>query len=275
MTEPETNAAYHADCEYNGKSMLTDYAESPRFYQGIYVTKTEPKPEPTADMRFGSLVHCCLLEFDKFPDLYLIARECKVRSGKKWDAFLAAAKEQDMECVLLSEVEKAQAMAKSVFQHNIARDFLMHPEARFEESIRWVNEPTGVKCKTKPDFRIDCDEFEWDLVWDIKTARDPTPEEFGKAAYNFKYHWQAAHYLEGAATVSDKPGRFCFMVIGKTNLFDVYLYQTPLKVLSQGDAERAECLADLANSLEHDEWWGRDQGKLQELQWPPWARKRA
>ena len=73
------------------QSELKTLAESPRKYEAEYILKTL-KREQTDAMRFGSLVHCLVLEPEDFEDHFVVIPPEALasnghRRGKAWDEF--------------------------------------------------------------------------------------------------------------------------------------------------------------------------------------------
>lgn len=60
---------YHEDYDHVSATMLKDFDESPKAFCGYYVTKTKPRPAPTATMDIGSVVHAVFLEQRRLEDI--------------------------------------------------------------------------------------------------------------------------------------------------------------------------------------------------------------
>lgn len=103
----ELDREYHAHPALSN-TKLAQYVESPRYYEGVYVTKTivPQRKEITDDMQRGSIIHAVLLEglalhsvAAIYPKADPLVAELKVMSGPKRDALTADKKERM--CALL------------------------------------------------------------------------------------------------------------------------------------------------------------------------------
>ena len=76
-------------------------------------------------------------------------------------------------------------------------------------------------CRARPDA-LDPN----GLIVDLKTSQDASPDAFARTAATFKYHLQAAWYIDGlhAAGVTPEQTAFAFVVIEKTPPHSVGTY---------------------------------------------------
>ena len=169
------------------KSRLDKINRSPA--HRVYA-KENPK-EPTPAQVFGSALHCMVLTPDLFKLEYAVAPKCDKRTNEgkiiisSFES-LNAGKE-----ILSSEqFEQIEGMKAAIFSHPLASQLLKDGEA--EKSFFWIDEVTELQCKARPDyFRND------GICIDIKTTTDATFKEFQRDAYNFRYHVQAAFFMDG------------------------------------------------------------------------------
>jgi len=270
----ESITEYHADFEYVGNSGLKVYRASPARYFAMFVERSMPRPPPTPPQILGQLTHTLVLQRELFNQIYLIANDCKVRRGKAWEAFDQAAAEEGQQAVLPDQVDLARAMAAAVLAHPAAHTLLLDTPGIAEQSIRWTD-PSGVRCKCRPDWLISEKRFEHLLCIDLKTSATPDPEGFGKQAENLGYFNQAALYLTGCASIHpDRPSRFIFIVVGNEPPHDVFCYVVPPADIHDAELENVDTLCRLATSQQTNVWRLPDQDKLQELERPRWARRR-
>lgn len=267
----ETNAEYHADLTHYSHSMLEVFRKSPKLFEKRFITRTLPSPPPTPDMQFGSLVHCLVLEPDKFDELYKVAEGCENRKSKMWKDALATAKTYGLECLLPSQLADAEKLADAVAKHPVAAR-LMAMEGVNEQPIRWENE-NGILLKCKPDKLITDDSLDNMLCPDLKTALHPQAENFAKDAYKYGYHRQAAHYTDGCTAKHERPCGMVYIVVGKKEPFDVFVYQPDAEFIELGRFENIETLAAIGDSLESGEWFAENQNELITLSLPGWARR--
>lgn len=192
--------------------------------------RLSPPREQTPAMRMGELVHLAVLE----PDLY------RTEVG-------ALPKGLDRRTKILGITEAVKAVAGPLLAG-----------ATVEESIHW--ERAGVACKSRIDGR------NGGVVFDLKTTTDATA--FKREAFRYRYHVQAAFYLDALRACGEIAERFAFIVVEKTAPYLSTVFWADDDVI---DAGRSEYLRDLAvyrDCLETDYWPGL--ASEQHLTLPAW-----
>ncbi len=252
-----TNAAYHA-LDAVGKSDLDKIARSPLHWK-------HAEREETAAMRIGSAVHCAVLEPDRFATEYVIAPECDKRTK--------AGKEQWLEFEGANYGKTVLSREDGLLCHNIAgrvrahprvADFLAHGQP--EMSALWKDAEFGTRCRARYDWLQDAG-----VILDLKTTQDASPAAFAKSCASFRYHVQAAWYLDSYhATTGDLPLGFIFIAVEKTAPYAVALYELDAEAVELGRALARRDLARYANARELDCWPGYPDA-VQSLSLPKWA----
>ena len=170
-----------------------------------YLASLASPREPTAAMRLGTLCHTLVFEPDNFQNEFAIMP--KVDKRTKFGKEAAAAFESDNEGkVILDEYqyEKARAIASSALAHPLVAEFMKGGDA--EVTMLW--EQYGVPCKARVDYLCG------DVMFDLKTCQDASPDGFARQIGAFQYHLQAAHYAAGFQTITGKPlERFVFIAV--------------------------------------------------------------
>jgi RecB family exonuclease len=77
-----SNADYHADPAVSA-SHIKAVMQSPYHYWSRFLNPQRPVVEPTAAMRFGSLVHCVVLEPDEVSKRYGVCGPRNTKAGKE------------------------------------------------------------------------------------------------------------------------------------------------------------------------------------------------
>jgi exodeoxyribonuclease VIII len=171
---------------------------------------------------------------------------------------------------IISADEHAQAcgMRDAVMAHPAARGLLTTVPGRAELSAYWRDAETGVLCRCRPDFwRAD------GILVDLKTTDDASPEEFGRSVLKWRYHVQAAMYLDGTRAAAEQgggleliadpeqgegfaaiPEHFLFIVVEKKPPHAVAVYKLDAMSLQHGLAEYRRDLARYAECLAADRW---------------------
>lgn len=264
-----TNKEYHSLNTHISKSGLDEIAQSPAHYYDKYVLGN--KSEQTPAMALGSAFHSFVLEIDKFVNEFAISEKFdkRTKAGQQEAAQFAMAN-LDKTIIDASDYELIQNMTTSLYKHPIASELLSKEalqsaiiEQSFLFSIR------GVNCKIRPDVYSQNE----DLLIDLKTTGDASPDGFGKSAFNFRYHVQAAFYLDGFAKVTGKrPKGFVFVAIEKTAPFHVGVYYITESDIELGRETYLKDLKTYADCIKSGKWHGYNSGGfIQELQLPKWA----
>jgi len=205
-------------------------------------------------MRMGELVHLAVLE----PDLYKTGvgalpegLDRRTKEGKTVYAELSSQYRY-----LVTPAEAADILGMAEAARAVAGSLLAG--ATVEESIRW--ERAGVACKSRIDGR------NGGVVFDLKTTTDATA--FEREAFRYRYHVQAAFYLDALRACEQPAERFAFVVVEKTAPYLSTVFWADDDVI---DAGRIEYLRDLEiykRCLADDYWPGLPEE--QTLSLPQW-----
>lgn len=257
------NAEYHRHPAV-GKSHLDAISRSPLHYWARYVDPNRVEPEPTAAMQLGSAVHTKILEPHLFEQEYALAPavDRRTKDGKQAWADAAAGG-----ATLLSAADwdVLLGMDDAVRRH-LAASRLLGRAGAAETSHLWVDSVTGIQCKCRPDWLT---EDGW--VVDLKTTEDASPSGFAKSAANFRYHVQAAWYLDGLRACGLEPKGFIFIAVEKRPPYAVATYLAADDMIAAGQAEARRCLDRIAECRANDNWPGYGD-TVQLLSLPKWAK---
>ena len=126
----------------------------------------------------------------------------------------------------------------------------------------WTDPETGLLCKCRLDA------VKPDTVVDIKTTLDASTKAFARDAYNYGYHVQAAHYLQGVEATTGHHPKWYFLVIEKKPPYCIHIFPASAKFIEQGTFERAQLMEELKRCSDADAW---PSYKTEELMLPAWA----
>lgn len=259
-----TNAEYHATPAIS-KSDLDLIAKSPMHYK----LSKEAQREQTPAMLLGSVTHKLVLEPEKLADEYMVAPEVdkRTKDGKAaWAEFVAEVTDKHT-VIDKAMYEQAQAVAEAVRSHPVAAKLLQGGQA--ELSYFWDN--NGIECKCRPDYLRE----DIKTVIDLKTTQCSAPEEFTKSAYNYRYHVQAAWYLDGLQACGVDVEHFIFIAVETKPPYPVMVYVADELMIKLGQAEAADNLETYKKCLESDSWHGyEDQPKVHSLSLPDWVARK-
>lgn len=243
------------------KSTLSEMERSPAHYKWAL----ENARETTAAMRFGSLVHCLVLEPSSFDSVYFVAEETVRRGTKAWDALEARA--GGREILKPDEYAEACAMRDAIVRHPKAAEVLAACSMR-EASMFWTDPKTGLHCKA----RADAMSVEHSVIADVKTCQDASDGAFMRDIVNYKYHWQAAMYADGAEAIAKKPFLFVFIAVEKAPPYGVAVYLISEAFLAAGRKGYQNALNEVLFCMTNNTWPCYAEGAV-EIQAPAWMEK--
>lgn len=236
---------YHA-IEALSSSGVSKLLQSPAHYR---LTRDQPSA-PTPAMRFGSAVHCGVLEPSRFAQAVARAPAVNKRTkdGKAaWSLFV----KENAGRIILSpkDMDRAQRCIDAVLANPSARQLLAG--AQVERSLLWVDGQYNVPCKARLDA--------WNagLLVDLKTTGDASPEEFGNSIANFRYHVQAAMYCSAAEHVlNESPEAYVFIAVESEPPHGCRCYRLPPAAILVGQRYIARALERYAEVLRDGVWRG-------------------
>lgn len=242
---------YHAHPAVN-KSLLDQVARSPLHAQAyLHGVRSEPTPA----MKFGTAVHTAILEPTVFNQSYvLFTGDRRTKAGKEEYERLTLG---GANIINLAEYDAISAMQMAVRNHPVARE-LLH-DGKAEQSVFWTDPDTGLECKCRTDYWRD------DIVVDLKTTEDASPEGFARSIATYRYHVQAAHYSAGT-----QAERFLFVVVEKKPPYAVAVYELDEISLELGQAARMQDMAVYAECVRENRWPGYAED-VTPVSIPAWA----
>lgn len=208
------NALYHAGPGIS-KSGLDKIDISPGHY---WEAKQHPQP-PTDAMKIGSALHCLVLEPhlfdgqfipDKYPGSYTdVAKGWREAMARQGFTVIRTAKapagyHDPDEYAALFRMRDA-VMAHPTISVMLSQDGIA------ERTFYWIDPETRVLCKCRPDW-ID---FVNDLCVDLKSTQSAGFSDFADSVVKYRYHVQAAFYLDGLDRCGHRPSDFVFAAVEK------------------------------------------------------------
>jgi len=190
--------AYHGGPGIS-KSGLDDINRSPFHYWSFHLAPDRPPEIPrTGDGLAGALLHCALLERDKFDSRYAVGPDVR-RDTKIWREFVE--EHPTHQIIKPDQKREAFAQADSLLKIKEIRTAMLRGMA--EVSAYWEDEETGVLCRCRPDFV--CEAPDGDILIDAKTYKSAKPAAFAQQMGRMRYHVQGAWYSDGYAKASGRP----------------------------------------------------------------------
>jgi exodeoxyribonuclease VIII len=260
------NDAYHAHPAIS-KSGLDLIARSPLHFWARYLDPNRVPTEPTAAMRLGTAVHTHVLELDQWQQRYITAPEGidrRYKVGKEaWAAFEAQSEGRTV--ISREDADLVMAMGRSVFGHPAAAMLLGLP-GKAETTHMWTDAATGLQCKCRPDWLTD----DGRLIVDLKTTENASPREFARSIAEWRYHVQAAWYLDGLEQATGtRPEQFIFICVEKKAPFACAVYAADAEMIAAGAKTAARDLEVLATCKAADAWPGYSD-QIKPISLPAW-----
>lgn len=206
----------------------------------------------TAAMKFGSLVHCLVLEPNEFEAKYAVAPvgiDRRTKAGKElWATFTNES--EGLEVVKAEDFEEAQKVDASVRAHPAASKLLQEGDA--EVSMFWTDPDTGYPCKSRVDFINGMN-----YLVDLKTTQDASEAEFGRSIGKFGYHRQNAMYMDGYEAVTGERAKgFVFIAVETKPPYAVGVYLLDEDSEDKGRSEYGWLLGEFVACKKSGVWPG-------------------
>ncbi len=266
-----SNSDYHALTSVVSKSHLDQVARSPLHYWARYVDPNRVEPEPTPAMTIGTALHTHVLELDTWDQRYVVMPEGidrRTKAGKaEWEAFSVASSGRTV--LSKTDAELVMRMGHAIYAHPAAAMLLNLP-GKAETTWMWSDDASGLDCKCRPDWLTD----DGSLIIDLKTTEDASPTGFRKSIGNWRYHVQAAWYLDGLERSSGKrPDGFIFVVVEKKPPHAVAVYAADAEMIAAG-AKQARLDLDVLATCKAANAWPGYSDQIEMISLPAWMRPR-
>lgn len=265
-SEPDSVAASPAGtCEVVPGLSYKEYDARPGIRAGYLASVDRSTPggaeyqrthaTETAAMRWGSALHCMVLEPDRFASEYTIGGPVNPKTqqpyGSETKAFNEWAVAQTKPILTRDEHRIIVGMADAIAAHPIARTIRDAPR-QTELSLFWTLDD-GMQCKA----RVDCLQDGW--IWDVKTCRDAGYRGFQHSIAEYRYHMQAAWYLDGVtrAGLLNQSGPRCrvlWLAVENAPPYQLAVYQRSLDLLQIGHDANERAL-DVIRAREKARHW--------------------
>jgi exodeoxyribonuclease VIII len=127
-------------------------------------------------------------------------------------------------------------------------------------------EQYGLPCKARVDYLVG------DVIFDLKTCQDASPEGFARQIGAFQYHLQAAHYAAGYEAINGKPlDRFCFIAVESEPPYATGVYVIDSVGLQSGRAFMAKAAKAFKQAQQPEKVKAMYADHLVELTLPNWS----
>lgn len=266
--EQISNDVYHSGHELSS-SAVKCLCRSGLDYHYTYRlgNKTE-----NASMFLGSVFHCMILEPDKFKDRYVYDHDYPNIDRRTKDGKLAYDKLQKeigtREVISVKDYVVLDQMEASF--HSDSSTLKFYNAYKKELSAYWVEnfQDQEIPCRARFDMLT-----EDDIIADIKTTQDATPEEFSHNIYKYMYHISAAWYCRGFERVTGRaPKGFVFIACSTKPPYSTYVYQLDEGSIDVASRRIDKALSTYIECKKTDLWPKKKYPTMIGL--PDWAHKK-
>ena len=237
-TVKDTNEQYHSHKDYISASGLKMIAKK----SVHHFLNAEFKSTPS--MAFGTAVHTAIYEPKEYhKDYHIIPKiDRRTKAGKELYAqHLEEAKGKD----IIDETDHQRILTiLENLDKSEAKEFVQG-----EMELSHYLEYEGVKVRVRPD----CVNKVAGFISDVKTCQDNSPRAFLSDIYKYKYHVQAAFYMDMLGV-----NKFVFIAIETNAPYSIETYVLSDELLEKGRQEYKKVLADWKYFLETDVALGYD-----------------
>ena len=171
--------------------------------------------------------------------------------------------------VLVGDFGQIKAMSDAVLMHPVAGKLIDDGVGQAEVSLIVDDPTTGVRLKARPDWMTERDGRVW-LV-DLKTSVTAEPKAFARRAADYRYHLQAAWYVQVAALLElDPQAAFVFVAVEKEPPYLVSVTEWDGEAMQEGALLMRQAIDTYARCMESDFWGGYFEG-ITPIYLPRWA----
>lgn len=164
--------------------------------------------------------------------------------------------------VLTKDMEVAEAITDSVFEHDIAANLFSVGEP--EVSIYGTDFETGVRMRGRVDW------LRPDHLVDFKTTADSDPKAFERSIWKFGYAQQADWYLRIAREAGHQAQDFIFVAVSTKRPYLVSVHRLDDDYLAFGAEQNRKALRVFAECRETGVWPGYPK-RINLVRLPSWA----
>lgn len=271
-----SNAEYHSDTSRISKSGLDLIAKSPRHYYEKYLNPNRKPELPSSALILGNAIHCAILEPQRFLKEFAVMDDTEIKleiGGKrptntnKYKEWVESFSMNNIGKWILSveEMEMVAGCRNSVMEHGAASRLVDPEKIQAEKTLHFTDPETGAKCKIRPDA-INSGR----LIVDLKSTEDASPDGFGRSSLKYRYHVQAAFYMDAMMIKGYGEYGFVFIAVEKTPPYLVACYYVNSDTNMLGRATYQRDLRTYMECLESKEWPGYGD-IITELRLPKYA----
>lgn len=208
-------------------SGLKEVEKSEAHYWAAYLDPKREIKEPSQAMKLGTAIHTAILEPEKFNGTYAVAPDVDRRTKEGKEAYIAFMKDVGGLKVISSEDRDiCKKIQEKIRGHALSETLFSGGKA--EVTAVWNDMSTGVLCKARIDYMKD------GVIVDLKSIESAAKKDFAKSCANYKWHMQAAWYVDGIFQITGRRHEFIFGAYEKASPWACAFYYCDEAVIGEG-----------------------------------------
>lgn len=262
-----SNESYHADKNSLSRSSIRDFHRNPYYYHAMHLKADRPKKLPTIEMILGSAFHTLMLEPDLFEKQYIIEPQrvlLKNVGREAYEAYKAELEEIDKSSktiLTFEELKTLEAMANALERDPRVLELMKGGEV--EKSFFWKDAKSELMVKSRPDI------IQSNMIIDIKTIGDASPNSFQRSMADGWYHVQGAMIRDAVRTLENKDiSTVINICVEKKYPYCVGIYFIEEEALDAGEAKYKEILLNMKSCIIENKF---SDYEIQSIGLPKWA----
>ncbi len=262
-----SNEDYHHSKGLSNSKMqylLPPYCPKMFWYQEL---SGKVQRKETAAFDLGTAVHTLVFEPDEFTKRFYCVQEVPKRTSNLGKAAFEAMETKAAGRIVLDKEDRETVswMAANITAHDKWKTYKGSKSGCIEDSLAWVDPDSGVLLRSRPDFYDD------EIIIDLKTTKDSSPEGFKKAVVEYSYHRQGALSCDGLTELTNRTyNNVILFVVGKEEPHFVRSYVLTDNAISQGKYEYKYAAHKYAECTLTNTWAGFPE-VIEDLDIPQWA----
>lgn len=226
------------------KSGLDQFRKSPLQYKYSLTAEREQTPA----MLLGEAIHCAVLEPKRFESSYFNLPEGMRRGTKAYDELQKANEGK----IALNHTEwgTTTGIVKSLSENKEAQSLLKDAEKEVSAYSLLTESLIIVK------GRMDAINHTEHTIIDLKTTEDASRESFSSSILKYRYHVQAAIYVDLMKAITKKDFKFKIIAVQKDDPFDFSIHEVGPLSLDLGRSIYKQELIYFFSCLTRNEWPG-------------------
>jgi len=252
--QPETE--YHNHAAVSRSQLWTLYSKSP-----LHAKSSPPKKSKSLDL--GKATHIAILEPERLESM--VMKGPLDRRGNKWADLVEYCNAYGKIPLTSGDYDKAFFMRDAA--HRLPELQRLTQGGLVEHSGYWIDEETGIECRTRPDIVNE----QLRLAADVKTSESASEAAFGRSVAEYGYHLQESFIGEGWQKAGGGPiDGFLFIVIEPQYPFVTAIHELVPSAIMEGQAIMRKALNRWKECTDANDWPAYGTGVLQ-TDIPKWA----